>query len=77
MKTTRVFRSGNSQAVRLPREFRIDADEVQILRRGNEIVLRPLVKGLGPAFELLAALPADFLEHGRDDQPPQARDPLE
>jgi len=77
VKTTRVFRSGNSQAVRLPAEFRIDADEVQILRRGQEIVLRPLPRGLGPAFDLLAALPADFFELGRDDRPAQARDPLE
>lgn len=77
MKTTRVFKSGNSQAVRLPREFRLDAEEVQILRRGNEIVLRPLPKGLVAAFDLLASLPDDFLADGRHDTPPQARDALE
>jgi antitoxin VapB len=76
MKTTRVFKSGNSQAVRLPAEFRLDAEEVQILRRGNEIVLRPLPKGLTVAFDLLASLPDDFLAGGRADALPQARDTL-
>jgi antitoxin VapB len=76
MKTTRVFKSGNSQAVRLPREFRLDAEEVQILRRGDEIVLRPLPKGLAVAFDLLASLPDDFLAGGRADTRPQARDAL-
>jgi antitoxin VapB len=37
---TRVFRSGNSQAVRLPKEFRFKGKEVEIFRRGDEIVLR-------------------------------------
>ena len=40
MGTARVFRSGNSQAVRLPKEFRFKGKEVEIFRRGNEIVLR-------------------------------------
>ena len=34
MATARVFRSGNSQAVRLPKEFRLDSQEVEIFRRG-------------------------------------------
>lgn len=45
MATARVFKSGNSQAVRLPKEFRIDAKEVEISRRGEEIVLRPKKRG--------------------------------
>ena len=32
MQTAKVFRSGNSQAVRLPKAFRLDADEVEIFR---------------------------------------------
>ena len=38
--TTTVFTSGNSQAVRLPKEFRFDTKQVTIERRGDEIVLR-------------------------------------
>jgi len=40
MPTAKVFKSGNSQAVRLPKEFRFNTDEVEIFRRDNEIVLR-------------------------------------
>jgi antitoxin VapB len=76
MATARVFRSGNSQAVRLPKEFRFDSAEVEIFRRGDEIVLREKAKGLGRAFEILADLPADFLPEGREDAPPQKREVL-
>lgn len=41
MKTAKVFRSGNSQAVRLPKEFRVSDDEVFIKKTGGLIVLIP------------------------------------
>ena len=72
MPTTKVFRSGNSQAVRIPREFHIDADEVEILRRGDEIVLRELPRSLAEAFDLLTGLSADFFKGGRK-QPKQPK----
>jgi antitoxin VapB len=71
MAMARVFRSGNSQAVRLPKEFRLKCTEVEIFRRGDEIVLREKAQGLARAFEILAELPADFLPEGRGDSPPQ------
>jgi antitoxin VapB len=71
--TTRVFKSGNSQAVRLPKDFRFAAAEVEIFRRGDEIVLREHRPMPADAFRLLAALPDDFLVDGRDDQAPQER----
>src|ERR1035438_7574106 len=46
MGTARVFRSGNSQAVRLPKQFRFKSKEVEIFRRGNEVVLREKDKNL-------------------------------
>ena len=73
MATARVFRSGNSQAVRLPKEFRFKSKEVEIFRRGDEIVLREKGKGLERAFEILANLPDDFMPEGRVDTPPQQR----
>jgi len=76
MATARVFRSGNSQAVRLPKEFRLKSKEVEIFRRGDEIVLREKGKGLARAFEILAGLPDDFLPNGRRDTPPQGREGL-
>lgn len=76
MTTARVFRSGNSQAVRLPKQFRFESQEVEIFRRGDEVVLREKPRGMARAFELLAALPDDILAEDRQDQPPQTRDDL-
>ena len=68
MGTARVFRSGNSQAVRLPKQFRLKSKEVEIFRRGDEIVLRERDRNLARAFELLAGLPEDpaVLRSGKD-----------
>jgi antitoxin VapB len=41
MQTARLFINGNSQAVRLPKEFRFEGDEVVIKRVGNAVVLLP------------------------------------
>lgn len=41
MKTAKVFKHGNSQAVRLPKEFRFDADEVLVTRSGGGVLLLP------------------------------------
>ena len=71
MTTARVFKSGNSQAVRLPKEFRFSGKEVEIFRRGDEVVLREKKGGLARAFELIAELPPEIDD--RDDQPPQER----
>ncbi len=46
MTTARVFKSGNSQAVRLPKEFRVRSAELEIFRRGDELVLREPSSGL-------------------------------
>ncbi len=73
MGTARVFRSGNSQAVRLPKQFRFKGKEVEIFRRGNEIVLREKEKTLARAFELIASLPDDFDLPGRENQRPEKR----
>ena len=70
----RVFKSGNSQAVRIPKEMRLDTDVVEIFKRGDEIILKPRVKSLSEAFKLLGDMPDDFLENGREDDTPQERD---
>ena len=73
MSKARVFKSGNSQAVRLPKQFRFQVDEVEILRRGREIVLREPKRNLAEAFAALAAMPSDFMAKGRRDRKPQKR----
>ena len=74
MTFARVFQSGNSQAVRLPKEFRFDVDEVEIFRRGDEVVLRAIAPKATAIFDALTQLPSGFMEQGRDDTPPQERD---
>ena len=77
MPTARLFKSGNSQAVRLPKQFRFQGEEVEIFRRGKEVVLREKSQGMRRAFELLASLPIDVdaIEELRKE-PPQERDGL-
>jgi antitoxin VapB len=77
MATAKVFQSGNSQAVRLPKEFRFDTDEVEIFRRGDEVVLRssPRDQSLARAFEILSELPIENIREG-GDLPPQDREGL-
>ena len=65
---TKVFQSGNSQAVRIPKVFRFDVDEVEIFRRGDEVVLRARPKHLGEAFYLLTGMPEDFMRSGREGE---------
>ena len=77
MATARVFKSGNSQAVRLPKQFQFKGKELEIFRRGNEVVLREKARGMERAFELLAnmAVNVDAIEKGRNE-PPQSREDL-
>ena len=48
-KTAKLFWSGRSQAVRLPKEFRMEGNEVRIRKRGAAVVLEPHRLGLGVA----------------------------
>lgn len=76
MTYARIFQSGNSQAVRLPKEFRLDVDKVEIFRRGDEIVLREHPVNALAVFDILAAMPSDFMVDRRDDSAPQERESL-
>jgi antitoxin VapB len=58
MAETTVFQSGNSQAVRLPKDFRFKSKTVEIFRRGDEVVLRERPRTMGEVMdEALAGLP--------------------
>lgn len=73
MTITRVFKSGNSQAVRIPQEFQFDVDELEIFKRGDEIILRKKQDNLADVMDVFASFPDDFMEEGRVDSPPQER----
>lgn len=74
MTITRVFKSGNSQAVRIPREFQFDVSEVEIFQREDELVLRKKQDSLSDVLDIFSSMPDDFMEEGRNDLPPQERD---
>jgi antitoxin VapB len=76
MGTARVFRSGNSQAVRLPKEFRFKSKEVEIFRRGDEVVLREKPANMARAYELILSLPDDLEIRDQDKDLPQEREGL-
>ncbi len=76
MRKVRIFKVGNSQAVRLPKEFRFNVREVEIFRRGDEIIPREPKRSLRRTFEALTSLPSDFMADGRNDSPPQERESL-
>lgn len=64
-KTTRLFFSGNSQAVRIPREFQMDGDEVEIRRRGKTLVLTSKKKSWAQLANSLKKFTPDFMGKGR------------
>ncbi len=72
----RIFQSGNSQAIRLPKDFRLDVDQVQIFRNGDDIVLRPVAVNAAAIFDALSGFPDDFMDEGRADTPPRSREEL-
>jgi antitoxin VapB len=73
MATAKIFRSRNSQAVQLPEEFRVSGKELEVFRRGDEIILQGKAAPMARAFELLPGLPGDLtIADRKNDQPQNA-----
>ena len=62
MNTAKLFMNGRSQAVRLPREFRFDGDEVYIKKVGDAVILIPYHAPWKTLVNSLQLFSADFLE---------------
>ena len=73
MKTAKIFRSGNSQAIRIPKEFQMEGSEVEILKKGRSLVLRSKKKSWEALIESLGKFTDDFMESGRKQRRPQKR----
>ncbi|MBI3683795.1 MAG: AbrB/MazE/SpoVT family DNA-binding domain-containing protein [Acidobacteria bacterium] len=76
MAITKVFRSGNSQAVRIPKEFQFDCEELEILKRDDEIVLRKPRQNLREVFDILTGFSKDFFAEGREQPHLEEREDL-
>lgn len=61
MKTAKLFQNGQSQAVRLPKEFRFDDSEVFIKKAGNIVLLIPRNKSWNFLFGSLKKFSRDFM----------------
>ncbi|MDB6102769.1 MAG: antitoxin, AbrB family [Gammaproteobacteria bacterium] len=61
LKTAKLFKNGESQAVRLPKEFRFNGDEVFIKRVGSAVILLPKAKSWDTLLASLAKFPSDFM----------------
>ena len=76
--TAKIFLHGRSQAVRLPKEFRLPGKEVRVSRVGDKVILEPLEKAPFDVnawrAELAAAGGGEFLPEGLPEGEPPARD---
>lgn len=61
MKTAKLFQNGQSQAVRLPKEFRFEGDEVIIKRSGNAVILLPAQQSWDVLVNSLSQFSDDFM----------------
>ncbi|MCL2045434.1 MAG: type II toxin-antitoxin system VapB family antitoxin [Oscillospiraceae bacterium] len=68
MQTTKVFINGNSQAIRIPKEYRFDDDEVCICKVGSAVIVYQREDRLAVLTESLNEFTSDFLEDGRPTQ---------
>ena len=78
MTRTRIFRNGNSQAVRIPAELAYERSdqEVEIERVGDELRIRPARRSLEGALAKFTAFSADFMAAGRGSNVESEREPL-
>jgi antitoxin VapB len=76
MKTAKLFKNGDSQAVRLPKEFRFTGDEVLIKRVGSAVVLLPKAKSWDTLVQSLEKFPPDFMGNRQQPAEVERRDSL-
>ena len=74
MQTAKVFWSGRSQAIRLPKEFRFEQDEVRIRRHGQAVILEPVAHDWAWLEALVGPVDQDF-ERAVNDAPPEQQRP--
>jgi antitoxin VapB len=77
MPTAKLFWSGRSQAVRLPKEFRFDGQEVRIRRHGNSVILEPIASDWAWLDAITGELDEDFVAAVNEQPEPQQRPELD
>lgn len=77
MQTAKVFWSGRSQAVRLPKDFRLAADEVRIRRHGDALILEPIATDWSWLEAVQGPMDEDFVREAERELPQQERPALD
>jgi antitoxin VapB len=77
VETAKIFWSGRSQAVRLPKDFRFQGEEVRIRRHGNAVILEPLAEDWSWLDALAGRLDEDFVRSVDEELAPQERPALD
>ena len=77
METAKVFWSGRSQAVRLPKDFRFQANEVRIRRHGSAVILEPIADDWAWLDAIAQKLDDDFVQAVNEKPPQQERPAVE
>ena len=75
MERAKLFKNGQSQAVRLPKHLRFEGTEVYARKLGNAVILLPVNDPWGPLREALSSFSEDFMTD-RDQPPPEEREGL-
>ena len=76
MTTAKVFRSGHSQAVRLPKEYQVDASELYIKRLGDVLILSPMDDAWSSFEKSLSMFSDDFCADARQQPDQDTREGL-
>ena len=76
MQQAKLFQNGQSQAVRLPKDFRFEGDSVAIKRIGRAVVLLPYNEPWETLFDALGQFSPDFMEE-RNQLPADVREDFE
>ncbi len=77
MKIAKLFKNGQSQAVRLPKEFRFDGDKVFIKKIGKSVVLVPIDNPWEALFGSLNKFSDDFMESRQQPKQQERKDIFE
>ena len=77
MQTARLFWSGRSQAVRLPKAFRFDGDQVRIRRHGTAVILEPVPKNWDWLDAIVGEFGDDFIQAVNEKPAEQERPALD
>lgn len=71
---TKIFQSGNSQAIRIPKDMAFKSKDVEIHKHGNVLIITEVPSDWDHMFKALTQFSDDFMSNGRSDILPEDRE---